>query len=118
MTLQECYEAVGGDYEDAVRRLVSAENAAKFLRLFLQDDSYPDLVEAVRSGDLEKVFSSVHTLKGVCLNLGLGNLAASASRLTEAVRGHGRPSEDELMEMLQDIAADYDTAVDAIRSLD
>ncbi len=118
MTLRECYDAVGGNYDEAVRRLISEDNVRNFLRLFLEDRSYHDLEEAAKEGDLDAIFRSVHVLKGVCLNLGLDNLAHAASSLTEAVRGGKQPSEDELMEMLHQIAEDYDTAVEAIRSLD
>ena len=110
MTLRECYDAVGGNYDEAVRRLISEDNVRKFLRLFLEDRSYHDLEEAAKAGDLDAIFRSVHVLKGVCLNLGLDNLAHAASSLTE--------SEDALMEMLHQIAEDYDTAAEAIRALD
>ena len=109
MTLRECYDAVGGNYDEAVRRLISEDNVRKFLRLFLEDRSYHDLEEAAKAGDLDAIFRSVHVLKGVCLNLGLDNLAHAASSLTE---------EDALMEMLHQIAEDYDTAAEAIRALD
>ena len=83
MTLRECYDAVGGNYDEAVRRLISEDNVRKFLRLFLEDRSYHDLEEAAKAGDLDAIFRSVHVLKGVCLNLGLDNLAHAASSLTE-----------------------------------
>ena len=38
MTLQECYEAIGGDYQDVISRLRS--DRQKFVLKFLDDSSF------------------------------------------------------------------------------
>ena len=50
MTIQECYEAIGGNYEDVLRRLPSEALIRKFTLKFLEDQSYIQLKQA-----LEKV---------------------------------------------------------------
>ena len=48
----------------------------RFVRMFLQDDSFQILEEALRRGDVKEAFRGAHTLKGVCQNLGFSNLYA------------------------------------------
>lgn len=50
MTLKACYEAIGGDYEGVVSRLVTEARVNKFLTMFLHDTNYSshNLTEALR----------------------------------------------------------------------
>ena len=50
MTMQECYEAIGGNYEDVLGRLHSEALIRRFALKFLVDQSYIQLKQA-----LEKV---------------------------------------------------------------
>ena len=50
MTMQECYEAIGGNYEDVLGRLHSEALIQRFTLKFLEDQSYIQLKQA-----LEKV---------------------------------------------------------------
>ena len=50
MTMQECYEAIGGNYEDVLGRLHSEALIRRFALKFLEDQSYIQLKQA-----LEKV---------------------------------------------------------------
>lgn len=86
MTLQECYETLGASYDDVLERMPRAAMAEKFLIKFLDDPNYVDLTQAMRTNDFDRAFVAVHTLKGVCLNLGLSNLWQKASDLTEKLR--------------------------------
>ena len=40
MTLKECYDALGGDYDEAMGRLRSERLVQKFVLKFLDDGSY------------------------------------------------------------------------------
>ena len=40
MTIQECYKAIGGNYEDVLRRLPNEALIRKFTLKFLEDQSY------------------------------------------------------------------------------
>ena len=66
MTLQECYEVIGGNYEDVLKRLRSEVLIRKFTLKFLEDKSYSQLKQALEDKNFEDAFRGAHTLKGVC----------------------------------------------------
>ena len=48
MTIQECYKTMGADYQEVLGRLYNEAMICKFVRMFLQDDSFQILEEALR----------------------------------------------------------------------
>ena len=78
MTIQECYKKMGADYQEVLGRLHNEAMIGKFVRMFLQDDSFQILEDGLRRGDVKEAFRGAHTLKGVCQNLGFSNLYAPA----------------------------------------
>ena len=70
MTVKECYEKVGSDYDGVLKRLGSEALVKRFAVKFLNDPSFQDLTDGLAAKDGEKAFRAAHTLKGVCLNLG------------------------------------------------
>ena len=74
MTIQECYKAIGGNYEDVLRRLRSEVLIRKFTLKFLEDQSYSLLKQALGDNNYEEAFRGAHTLKGVCQNLSFDRL--------------------------------------------
>ncbi len=86
MTVKECYEQFGGNYEDVLRRLSNDALVSRFLLKFLDDKSYNALVEAVTNENGPDAFSAAHTLKGVTSNLGLTSIYEPVHTLTEALR--------------------------------
>lgn len=114
MTIPEFYQVVGGSYEDVLSRFMKDTLVLRFLRMFPNDTSMDDLTSTLKAGDVKEAFRAVHTLKGVALNLGLGNLASAASTLTEALRGA-----DTLPANVQDLYEDvYKEYVHVIDQLD
>ena len=87
MTIPEFYQVVGGNYEDVVARFMKDALVLRFLRMFPDDTSMDVLTSTLKAKDVQAAFRAAHTLKGVALNLGLGQLAGSAATLTEALRG-------------------------------
>ena len=87
MTIPEFYHVVGGNYDDVVARFMKDSLVLRFLRMFPDDASMDALTTALKAGHISEAFRAAHTLKGVALNLGLGQLATAASTLTEALRG-------------------------------
>ena len=69
MTLQECYSALGGDYDEAAGRLRSDRLIQKILLKFPADPSYDLLVRSMESQEYGEAFRAAHTIKGVCQNL-------------------------------------------------
>ena len=49
MTMQECYEAIGGKYEAVLGRLHSEALIRRFALKFLEDQSYLQLKQALEN---------------------------------------------------------------------
>ena len=62
MTLQECYAAMGGNYEEVLGRLRSDRLIQKFVMKFVNDSSYQLLLDSMASGDYEEAFRAAHTI--------------------------------------------------------
>ena len=65
VTMQECYKAIGGNYEAVLGRLHSEALIQRFTLKFLEDQSYLQLKQALENKNYEDAFRSAHTLKGV-----------------------------------------------------
>lgn len=113
MTLRECYDRMGANYEEVLGRLRSEKLIQKFALKFLDDTSYDLLVTSMEAKDYAEAFRGAHTIKGVCSNLGFTGLLASSSALTEALRGGYTPEADGLLEKTK---ADYKATVEALRA--
>lgn len=98
MTLRECYAALGGDYDETLKRLCTEKLVERFALRFLTDESFSALQKAMEEEKYEEAFRAAHTLKGVSLNLGFTNLYTVSDELTEALRGRQKPSDDTLLE--------------------
>lgn len=115
MTLQELYTAIDGDYQDVIGRLRSEKLVRKFVLKFLNDGSYNLLNQSLEDKNYEDAFRASHTIKGVCQNLGFTRLLNSSSSLTEALRNGWT---EEAGGLIDQVKADYQKTVDAIRELD
>ena len=87
MTVKECYEQMGADYEGVLGRLRSEALIKKFAKKFLDDGSYASLKKGLEEQNGEEAFRAAHTLKGVCQNLGFDNLYEVSFDITEKLRG-------------------------------
>ena len=114
LTLQEFYAVVGGNYDEAVSRLMGEAMLRRFLMKFPNDPSFAALKQAVGSGDREEAFRAAHTIKGLCLNFGFGRLLASSEALTEALRYEMPPN---LTELFDRVSEDYELTLDALAKL-
>ena len=114
MTIKECYEKVGSDYDGVLKRLGSEALVKRFAVKFLNDPSFQELTDGLAAQDGEKAFRAAHTLKGVCLNLGFTELYKVSAELTEVLRGRETAGSDELYAQVKE---QYTTLTDAIREL-
>lgn len=105
MTLQECYEAMCGDYAGVMSRLMKEERILRFLGKFKDDAMLEPLENSLAEKNYEEAFRAAHNLKGVCMNLGISKLAASSSELCETIR-HGEPTVD-ITPYLEAVREDY-----------
>ena len=112
MTVQECYIAMGGNYEDVLARLRSERLVQKFILKFLDDKSYELLCRSLETGDYKEAFRAAHTIKGICQNLSFTRLQISSSALTEALRSGQIQEKDKLFKQ---VSEDYVVTEEAIR---
>lgn len=90
---RRCLAEAGVDTEDALRRFLGNEALLlKFLARFGQDENFHRLCDAMARGDEKAAFEAAHTLKGVCGNLSLKDLAREVGSLVESLRA-GRTAE-------------------------
>ncbi len=113
MTLTECYEAIGGNYEEVISRLGSERLVQKFVLKFLDDGSYDLLCSAMEEKKWDEAFRAAHTIKGICQNLGFTALQVSDEQLTEALRaGHV----EEAVQLKGQVDQDYQRTAEGIRA--
>lgn len=115
MNLQECYQALGGDYEAVLGRLRSERMITKFVLKFLEDKSCEQLAAAVANRQGEEAFRAAHTIKGICQNLSFDRLYRSSHDLAECLRGGW---DDAAIAMTEQVMEDYRVTAEAIRQLD
>lgn len=96
MTIRECYELTGSDFDAVLRRLGNEAIIARVAVKFLNDPSFSDLKSALADGRTEDAFRAAHTLKGVSVNLGFDRLYECSSALTELLRTGAADGADEL----------------------
>ena len=115
MTLEECYTAMGANYQDVLKRFYKSDMIRRFVKMFLQDDSFRLLTDAMAKQDVKEAFRAAHTLKGVCQNLGFDALYVPSSALTEALRGGSLDGADELFPPVE---KEYQRVVEALKALE
>ena len=115
MTVKQCYESMGANYEEVESRLRTEERIKKFLLKVLNDKSYDLLCTSIEQNNMEEAFRAAHTLKGISQNLSLTALYHSSSALSEKLKAKEYDKEAE--EMFEQLKKDYAKTVEAIQSL-
>ena len=114
MTLEEFFAVVGGNYKETIDRMMGEAMLRRFLAKFPGDPSFSELEQSLDAENREEAFRAAHTIKGLCLNLGLGRLRASSEALTEALR-HEMPAN--AAGLFAQVKADYELTVDALAKI-
>lgn len=115
MTIRECYEQMGANFDNVLSRLGSEAIIERFALKFLDDTSFQSLEETLAKKDVKEAFRAAHTLKGVCLNLGFDNLFTVSSELTEVLRADSLEGTDELFEKVKEQYAKTVKALQAMK---
>ena len=117
MTVQELYQSIGGDYDQAMRILRMDKLLDKHIRKFTKNNLVENLLAAGESMDPTALFEAAHALKGVSANLGLTALSNAASEITEEFRpgASRRLSDDEVKAKLRSLGELYRTVAEGIR---
>lgn len=113
MTVEELYEKLSGDYKGTMGRLMKEDRIRKYLGKFIDAKDYEDLLANLEEKNYPEAFRNVHTLKGVALNLGLSQLAAKSSDLTESLRS-GQPSCD-ITGLVEAVKAEYERTISILK---
>ncbi len=115
VSVRECYDKLGGDYDDVYSRLLTEDRIIKFILRFLDDDSYKKICESLNTGDHDTAFRAAHTLKGIAQNFSFTRLYESTSLLTDALRPGKEPTpQHEIEALTKKVGTDYGKVVDAI----
>ena len=114
MNINECYQAMGADYEEVFGRLRSERLITKFVLKFPGDPSFSQLQSTLEEKNVEEAFRAAHTLKGVARNLGFTPLYEATATLTEVLRAGNLPEDDNMMNA---VAKEYERTVAAIEQL-
>jgi len=97
-------ESVGMNVGTAMERFMNNEALLeRFLKKFVNDKSYQELVNAVERKDVDAAFAAAHTLKGVSANLSLDDLQKAADKQTECFRGKDFEAGAELMPLVTEV---------------
>lgn len=115
MTVKECYEQMGADYEGVLGRLRNEALIKKFVKKFLDDGSFESLRNSLEEGNGEEAFRAAHTLKGVSQNLGFDNLYDVSFDITEQLRGRQTAGCEDFFEKVRE---QYERTVAAIRMME
>ncbi len=115
-------EENGADVAATLKRFMGNEKIyMKFLMKFPEDKNYDAIMENMKKQDYDAVFNGVHTLKGVCANLGLNPVYNAASQITELLRNREKQQIDidklnECMTRLQEAYERFREILDSYKS--
>ncbi len=113
MTLQECYEAIGGDYEATMGRMMNKESLVKkIVLMFLRDPNHEKMVNFLAEGDCAAASAASHTLKGASLNLGFDKLGELSHQVTELLR---KNELEKARELAVPLTEEYNRIVEVIK---
>lgn len=115
MTLQECYDQMGGSYADVTRRLGTEERVVKLLGMLLKDTTMNSLRTSLAHENYEDAFIAAHSLKGILLNLGLNRFASVTAELTDALRSC-QPN-DSIGPLMKESERCYDSMYSSVTAL-
>ncbi len=112
MTLRECYENFGGDFDSVLGRLSREQLVEKFIYKFLEDKSYSLFISSMEKKDYDEALRAVHTLKGICQNLSFTRLYESSYLATRALKENDYQSAADVVPQLSN---DYKKIQNAVQ---
>lgn len=113
--LKEFYNLVGSDFEDVVRRFNGNPDMVKrFVLKFPSDESFSNLKSFLEKNNGKEAFLAVHTLKGICANLGFTRLYSCASDVTELLR---EEKTDEAKKDFTRLETEYTHLIESIKKI-
>lgn len=98
MNLKTFYESLGVNYDDILLRLRKEERIEKYLKKFIADSSYENLLSCMQEHKYDDAFAFAHTLKGMIQNIELKPLIKPIEALVEDLRIGGTSELDHLFD--------------------
>lgn len=113
MDVKAFYEAIGGNYDEAIGRLMRDSMIEKYVKKFVNDQTFETLRAAIQENRVDDAFAAAHTLKGVAMNFAFATLSRSATKLTDSLRPQNRDALTPGMAetLFADVQADYEAVI-------
>ena len=108
MNINECYQAMGADYEEVFGRLRNEKLIAKFVLKFPDDPSFSQLKNSLAEKNTKEAFRAAQ-------NLGFTPLYETAAAITEVLRTGNLPDGESMMNA---VTKEYERTIAAIVQLD
>lgn len=116
MTVCECYEKMGADYEEVIGRLMSEQLILKYLKRFCESSHVEELKTYISEKQYDDAFRTVHIIKGICLNLALTRLYDRSFALCEALRT--KQQMKEIPDLLEALLAEVRCVTSCVSEID
>lgn len=115
--MKDKLQEIGVPYEEVIDRFMGKEDFyLRMLKKFLEDKNFEGLQQSVAEKDWPTAFKYVHTVKGVCANLGLGGILEYVLPLTEELRNP--PYEEEkIQNYFESAKKAYQETIEVITAL-
>lgn len=117
--MDECYEAMGGDYSEVLERLCSKELIKRVMIMYLTDDSFDKLCSSLSEKRYDDAYADAIAVKGVSGNMGFSGLYKAASDIVEALKirnfAFARCTDEDFENLLCMAKENYNKTIAAIK---
>lgn len=115
MTIEQCYEKLGGDFRRVCSRLPGRSFVERFMKRYLEDDSAQQMLLALEKRDTGEAYRYALALKGVAGNLGFENLERAAAELAKTLRDCGGVVSPDILTLAEKVRRNHTAAVKILR---
>ena len=116
MKLRDICDKLNINYEENISRFAGNENIyIKFLKKFLEDNTYNNLKQAYNQKSYEDIEKNAHMLKGLSANLGINRIFILSNDIVQSVRRKEFNKIDSLYNIL---SKEYELTLQMIRNID
>lgn len=118
MNVLEFYNKTHGSYNEVLSRLQNEKIVIKFLKKFLDDNTFDCLNKSINDHNYQDAFRYAHTLKGICLNLGLNDVLEYDCPLTESLRNSKSIDENKVLDQFCKLKQNYNNTINLIKTIE
>lgn len=106
--------SIGIELDQALDRCMDCEELYQtLLEMFLEDENFEELQQAVTAGNVERAFQCAHTLKGVTGNIGFEPLFSQIVPLVEIFRKGNFPAD--IQQNMEELTRRYNEVCSVLR---